>query len=162
MRRLKRLDALTSIIKVAEMNSARSKFSSLVLSLTAGIVSLMTSGCVSGVVSDRMTVGTAQRFIRIGMTSSEVLSAMGSPNLVTTDEKRRETWAYDKVSTEAVDTSSSLSGGLLAGGLGINPGFFTGSHRYNRSSRTQKTLTIIVKFDEKAKVRDFAYHSSTF
>jgi hypothetical protein len=35
----------------------------------------------------------------------------------------------------------------------------TDSHKY---SSTQRTLTIIVKFDENNRVRDFAYRSSAF
>ena len=30
------------------------------------------------------------------------------------------------------------------------------------TSKSQRTLTVIVKFDENSKVRDFAYHSSRF
>ena len=30
------------------------------------------------------------------------------------------------------------------------------------ASTTQRTLTVIVKFDENSKVRDFAYRSSSF
>ena len=43
------------------------------------------------------TLGQVQREIRIGMPSSDVVAALGSPNMVTTDENRRETWVYDKV-----------------------------------------------------------------
>jgi hypothetical protein len=90
------------------------------------------------------------------MSSAEVVEALGSPNLVSTDQKRRETWAYDKVSSDAVDTRSSVATGLIFFPLLIAEG---GSHR---SSRNQRTLTIVVKFDEHSKVRDFAYHSSSF
>ena len=30
------------------------------------------------------------------------------------------------------------------------------------SATTQKTLTVIIKYDEQGRVRDFAYHTSTF
>lgn len=119
------------------------------------------SGCQNirqpeSIKTERMTVASAQRFVRIGMSSSAVVEALGSPNLVTTDERRRETWAYDKVSSDAVDSQSSLSTGLIFSPL------FLGANNTNRSSRNQRTLTIIVKFDEHSKVRDFAYHSSSF
>ena len=50
-------------------------------------------------VGDRITVGKVQREILIGMSSSQVAEILGSPNVVTTDEKRREVWIYDKIAT---------------------------------------------------------------
>jgi len=102
---------------------------------------------------DALTVGTVQRQIEVGMSGADVLASLGSPNIVSTDEKRREVWVYDKTSTTVV--SSSQSGFvflLLAGGE-------SGS---KRKSSTQRTLTIIIKFDEQGLVRDYKYHSSTF
>ena len=117
--------------------------------------------------SDRISVGTVQREIRVGMSSSDVVEALGSPNMVTTDDKRRETWVYDKVSTESVVSSSSggvnamILGGfsniLLGGGASGNVNRSAGA-----SSSSQKTLTIIIKFDENHKVRDFSYRQTSF
>src|SRR3954451_9868103 len=67
---------------------------------------------VSGSGDDRLTVGTVQREIKIGMTNSAVEEILGSPNMVTTDSQRRESWIYDKVSTEKAYSTSS-------GGLGL-------------------------------------------
>jgi len=114
---------------------------------------------------ERVTVGTVQREIKVGMSSADVIAALGSPNILSTDENSREVWVYDKLSTEtAVSTSSGgLSLGLLnvwgtaLGGAGGN---------YNESSgaksRSQRTLTIIIKFDENKKVRETSYHTSRF
>lgn len=119
--------------------------------------------------ADRITVGKVQREIRVGMTSADVVEALGSPNIVSTDEKRREVWVYDKIATEKVysTTSGGVSALILAGfvsgnsgaGGGILPGY---SKSTGASSTTQRTLTIIIKFDEENKVRDFAYRQSTF
>ena len=62
-------------------------------------------------------------------------------------------WIYDKVSTDRVDTSSSTYAGLII--LGAN----SSDHS---SSQRQRTLTIIIKYDEEKKVRDFAYNSTQF
>jgi len=115
------------------------------------------AGCASTgnsmVKEEKMTVAKAQREIKIGMSSSDVIDVLGSPNMITTDDQRRETWVYDRVSTQ-VDASSSSSGiWLLVVGA-------SGSKASTRSS--QRSLTIIIKFDEQSKVRDFAYRSSTF
>jgi hypothetical protein len=101
-----------------------------------------------------MTLGQVEREIHVGMPSSDVVTAFGAPNMVTTDEKRRETWVYDKISTETV--SSSSSGGvnaLIFGGVGAGA---------SATSTSQRTLTVIVKLDETGRVRDFAYRSSSF
>ena len=36
------------------------------------------------------------------------------------------------------------------------------SGKSEASSTSQRTLTVIIKFDEEKKVRDFAYHTSRF
>ena len=110
---------------------------------------------------DRLTVGTVQKEIRVGMSGAEVAAVLGSPNIVSTDEERREVWIYDKVATDFVQSSSS--GGVLAlilGGSGGAGGSFSSSA--GASSRSQRTLTVIIKFDQDKRVRDFAYHTSKF
>ena len=63
----------------------------------------------------RLTVGTVQREIRVGLTGPEVIDVLGAPNVVATDPERNETWVYDKVATETVYSSSS------GGRRGANP-----------------------------------------
>ena len=103
--------------------------------------------------SDKVTVGKVQREIKVGMSSAEVVETLGSPNIVTTDEKRREVWVYDKISQEVSYSKSDGYATLILLGVSGSTG---------ASSSSQKTLTIIIKFDEENKVRDFAYHSSSF
>jgi outer membrane protein assembly factor BamE (lipoprotein component of BamABCDE complex) len=115
--------------------------------------------------TDRVTVGKVQREIRVGMSSADVIQILGSPNIVSTDDQRRENWVYDKIATDTAYSSSSGGvnalvlgfGGSTLGGLGAGGGRSTGA-----SSVSQRTLTIIIKFDNKSMVRDFAYHTSRF
>ena len=100
-----------------------------------------------------LTVGTVQREIRVGMSNAQVAETLGSPNMVTTDEQRRENWVYDRVSTDTAYSSSAGGVGLLILGA---------SGASGARSTTQRTLTIIVKYDGANKVRDFAYRSSAF
>lgn len=93
---------------------------------------------------DKVTVGTVQKEIKNGMSGAEVAAALGSPNIVSTDEMGREVWIYDKISTAKVQSS---------GGLFIDTG---------ATATSQQTLTIIIKFDENRRVREFAYHTSRF
>ncbi|MFC7609463.1 hypothetical protein [Teichococcus aestuarii] len=103
---------------------------------------------------DRMTVGTVQREIRVGMSGAEVAAVLGSPNIVTTDEQRRETWVYDRIATEQVYSSSQGGAGVLfLGGA---------SGRAGAASTSQRTLTVIIRYDAAGKVRDFSYRSSSF
>jgi hypothetical protein len=109
-------------------------------------------------------------FVTVGialaaMSGAEVAQALGSPNIVTTDELRREVWIYDKFSTDVAYSTSSGGvaalifggGGSVGGGAGGNVGQSAGA-----GSASQKTLTVIIKFDEARRVRDFAYHTSSF
>lgn len=113
---------------------------------------LFLSGCMVGYQGqdDKITVGTVQRKISVGMPSAEVVEALGSPNIVSTDEERREVWIYDKIATDV--TASTTAAGI--------PLLIFGSSSARSSS--QRTLTVIIKFDKSGKVRDFAYHSSRF
>lgn len=119
-------------------------------------LSVSVAGCGGGTATiqeDRLTVGKVQGEIKVGMAASQVAELLGSPNIVTTDEKRREVWIYDKVSTDRVDTASSSFAGIIILGA---------SSRDSSSSQRQRTLTIIIKYDEEKKVRDFAYNSTQF
>lgn len=106
-----------------------------------------------GLQEEQMTVAKAQKEIKIGMSSSDVIEALGSPNMVTTDAQRRETWVYDKVSTN-IQSSSSTKGVWLL--------LFYADGREKQTTSNQRTLTIIVKFDNNGFVRDFAYRTSSF
>jgi outer membrane protein assembly factor BamE (lipoprotein component of BamABCDE complex) len=100
---------------------------------------------------DNLSIAKVQREIKIGMSSADVVLVLGSPNMVTTDDKRRESWVYDKVSTEGMASTSSGTRFL-----------WLPADNKAAVSRSQKTLTIVIKFDEKGMVRDFAYNTSKF
>ena len=142
------------------MNGLRQLFlPTLVAAVSAGCA-VQTGGTDSGW-EERLTVGTAQREIRLGMTGDQVAASMGSPNIVSTDEERNEVWIYDRISTEYVRTDQSA--GALLVGIGSSGGGAVGGHRSREeSTRVQRTLTIIVWFDSSGRVRDFSYHTSRF
>lgn len=118
------------------------------LTMVLFVLSLL--GCTHGVEeSNNLTVGTVQKEIRRGMTGAEVASALGSPNIVSTDDDGNEVWIYDKISS-SVSTSQTYGTLILIGG----------SNR--RSNSQQKTLTVIINFDENKRVKDFKYHTSRF
>lgn len=112
----------------------------------------------------KLTLGVAQKEIKVGMSQADVAKALGSPNMVTKDKDGIETWIYDKVSTDyAYSTSSGGVSGLifgLGGGL-IGGGGARTDQSSGASSRTQRTLTIIIKFADTA-VKEFTYNSTSF
>jgi outer membrane protein assembly factor BamE (lipoprotein component of BamABCDE complex) len=115
--------------------------------------------------AEQLTVGKVQREIRVGMSGAEVTQVLGSPNIVTTDDQRREVWVYDKISTESVYSESR--GGVAAlifGSSGSAAGLAAPSVQSGAGARstTQRTLTVIIKFDKDGRVRDFAYHATKF
>lgn len=118
---------------------------------------------------ERVTVGTVQRDIDIGMSGAEVAEILGSPNIVTTDEERREVWIYDKIATTSAFSNSSGSSSAsvlgipnLSGAFFAGTGSASGSSSAGAESTSQRTLTIVIKFDEAGQVRDYGYHTSRF
>ena len=141
--------------------------------IAALAVAILLSGCMSAGEhraavqgeGDKLTVGTVQREIKVGMSGADVARVLGAPNIVTTDEERREVWVYDKVATDTVYSESRggvlalvLAGSGSAGGA-VAPVYSGGA---GARSTTQRTLTVIVKFDKESRVRDFSYHASQF
>ena len=116
-----------------------------------------------------MTLGIVQKEIRTGMSQASVAEALGSPNIVTRDEDGSETWVYDKIATEAsysqskgdiqgaVGAGGAVGRTLILGGVGGSYGGGSGA-----SSSTQKTLTVVIKFNKNSQVSTFSYNMSRF
>ncbi len=102
---------------------------------------------------EELTVGKVQKEIRKGMSGAEVAEVLGSPNIVTKDDNEDETWVYDKIATEVSYSESQSAMFLFIGGTASQSG---------GAAMTQKTLTVVIKFDANSKVKAFSYHSSKF
>lgn len=100
-----------------------------------------------------ITAGNVKRFIKKGISGAEVAEALGSPNITTKDDNGRETWVYDKIATEVSYDQSNMGWFLFLA---------AGSQRSGASSQTQRTLTVVIKFDANDKVDTFSYHQSKF
>ncbi|MCB0319406.1 MAG: hypothetical protein KDD60_00690 [Bdellovibrionales bacterium] len=115
------------------------------------------------------TLGLVQTRIYKGMSQTEVAESLGSPNIVTRDGGGDESWVYDKIASEASYSNDrgSVGGGVGAGGFagsvlllgGVSSGY---SKSAGAAATTQKTLTVVIKFDRNQKVKDFSYHSTKF
>jgi outer membrane protein assembly factor BamE (lipoprotein component of BamABCDE complex) len=147
----------------------------LVLMSSALAASLTMTGCKSiadqtqglAATDHNLAVGGVQSQIRLGMTQTEVSSVLGSPSIVSRDQGNKEAWIYDKIATKAHYSSSEDGAGIEAGAGGVSGKTLilggVGSN-YSKStgvrSTTQKTLTVIIKFDQAQRVEGFNYHSS--
>lgn len=121
----------------------------LLLALVAALPAACQTAKHEDVGGKDLTTGVVQREIRTGMASASVVEALGSPNIVTTDEEGREVWVYERYAREVVAAQNNYWVIVAWGG--------------ERSATTnQRSLTVIVKFDKKGRVRDFAYHSTNF
>jgi outer membrane protein assembly factor BamE (lipoprotein component of BamABCDE complex) len=100
-----------------------------------------------------MTLGVVQKEIRVGMSQAGVATALGSPNIVTKDDAGKETWIYDKIASEASYSTSGGGVSILIAGYSQSSG---------ATSSTQKTLTVVIKYDKKGTVESVAYHTSKF
>ena len=121
-----------------------------------------------------MTLGVAQKEIRVGMSQADVAAALGSPNIVSKDSQGKESWIYDKIATQVTYSQDKrgAQGGVVGAGItgmvsqwliGVGA---TGGAQYSKTTggvtQTQKTLTIVIKFDENSLVENLSYHTSQF
>jgi hypothetical protein len=126
--------------------------------LCAGLLSLLLYGCQNTDAShgrnvENVTIGTVQRNICVGLRSADVIPVLGSPNMVTKDARGNETWVYDKIHSE---------GEVRASGSYLTLFLFGGSQVKGSHSSSERTLTIIIHFNEDSRVQDFPYRTTTF
>ncbi|MCT6841633.1 outer membrane protein assembly factor BamE [Commensalibacter melissae] len=100
-----------------------------------------------------LTLGTIESQLHKGMSNASVVEIFGPPNIVTSDDQHQEVWVYDRISTMRTHSSSGGWATIVILGLG---------NKANTSSTSQRTLTLIVKFDHNQKVRDYSYRYSNF
>jgi hypothetical protein len=111
------------------------------------------------------TLGLVQKELRVGMSQTDVVTALGSPNLVTRGKEGRESWVYDKVATEArVRSSEAVAGidGLGTPGTSLILGVIGGRVRDNKTVTMQRTLTVVIRFGFDGVVEAFSFHASRF
>jgi len=173
-----KISNLFSVKKLIKLCSKDKIMKLLFTLVTIFLACLVLSGCMTpaqhyqslpSTQERELTVGIVQKEIKVGMSQADVVSALGSPNIVTRDSEGKETWVYDKVSTEYFYSKDvgGIGGGAGGGGTpgtSLILGLFGGSYQRSAGaySQTQKTLTIIIKFDKNQKVESFSYHASKF
>jgi hypothetical protein len=111
------------------------------------------------------SLGLVQKELRPGLSQADVVEHLGAPNILMKDPAGRESWVYDKVSSEVELTS----GGVGVGGVGSGVGgsFWgllgvTASKKSEKVRSTQRTLTVVVRFSPAGTVESFTWHNSRF
>ncbi|HKE95634.1 MAG TPA: hypothetical protein VKB34_15070 [Povalibacter sp.] len=104
--------------------------------------------------NSELTHGNVQMNLQVGKTSqTEVLEKFGAPNITSIDGAGNEVWTYQRQAT--VQQSSSGNNYwtvVLLGGSTSASGF----------EQTQRTMTLMIKFDGKKVVSDFRSRTSEF
>ena len=101
-----------------------------------------------------LTHGNVQLHLKVGQTTqSEVIDVFGGPDIATIDGKGMEVWTYRR--TASVSRSVDSGGGffLLLGGYSRNK---------SSSERTDRRMTLIIKFNSSKIVSDFKSRTSSF
>lgn len=113
-----------------------------------------------------LTHGMAQMTLHVGTTTQlEVLETFGGPNVSTLDAQGNEVWIYDRQATVSTSGNSGFSIGMLLGGSGGAVGGLGGlgfNSSKSKSTSTQRTMTLIIKFGPDKRVTDFKSRSSSF
>lgn len=91
--------------------------------------------------TEKITLGSVQSKIKVGIANAEVIEIMGSPNIVTTNPDKTETWVYDKVMSEEEESSGWSS---------------------EVKVKSTRTLIVTIKFNKDGKVRDVAYRQTSY
>ena len=123
------------------------------------LAALLLLGCAANNSQiNRLTLGTVQKTVYEGANQTEIMEALGAPNIIINNSSGREVWTYDRISREV-----QASSGLVV--TWWNPiswlaGIASGSS--SRSSTTSKSITVLITFDDNKRVTDFKYQRLEF
>ena len=120
---------------------------------------------VAGLVRRELTPGVVQRGVSAGMSGADVMELLGAPNIVTRGADGHEAWVWDRVSSDRFSDEQRASAAGFVLGAGPNVAGGVGgqaSRRRERIVSTQSTLTVVVRFDEAARVASVSLHATSF
>lgn len=113
-----------------------------------------------------LTTGMVNLTLRVGETTqAQIIETFGAPNITTLDATGNEMWVYDRQATVSSDSSGGFSIGIGLGGGGgdvAGAGGLGFGNRKSKSETTQRSMTLIIKFDNRKIVSDFKSRSSSF
>ena len=99
--------------------------------------------------NSELTHGNVQLKLKKGVTTqTEVLENFGAPNVTSIDGEGNEVWTYQRQATSA--QAAVENWGIFSSDTTVGV------------SQSQRTITLIIKFDESKVVKDFRSRSSSF
>ena len=101
--------------------------------------------------TQKLAVGAAQ-MIKAGMSGADVITALGSPNILTANKEGLETWVYDKISNE-YEFVTAQDGGWF---------FSPRAQQSGVEVRSQRTMIVVVNFDADKKVKNVQYRQTSY
>ncbi|WP_230279786.1 hypothetical protein [Croceicoccus sp. Ery15] len=128
-----------------------------VILAAVGLLTLNACAATPAPVDNRnsaLTQGNVQMNLAVGQTTkTEVLEVFGAPNVTTRDASGQEVWSYQRHAQVSQSSSSGSFWTILLVGAGSSASGF---------SSTSRTMTLIIKFDDKDVVSDFRSRTSDF
>lgn len=91
--------------------------------------------------TQKVTLGNVQMIVKKGASSADVIAALSSPNIVTSNKDETETWVYDKIMTES-ETALGSNGVV--------------------SVKSTRTMIVVIKFDRKHRVETVQYRQTSY
>ncbi len=89
----------------------------------------------------KITLGDVQSSIKPGVSKSQVIEKMGSPNIVSSNSAGGETWVYDKFSAES-EYSNGFSSGV--------------------SSKSTRTMMVVIDFNALGIATSVKYRQTSY
>jgi len=93
----------------------------------------------------KITLGNVQMVLKKGASGDEVIQALSSPNIVTSNKDGGETWIYDKIVTEVESAAEGNKD----------------SSRAVKVTST-RTMIVVIKFDQDRKVDTVQYRQTSY
>ena len=121
--------------------------------------------------ADPASYGMAKRTLEKGVTTQQtVLETFGAPNITTKGTGEvAEVWTYEKVSSEYVASQAGAGGGFGIAAIPGNAshpvplgGGFGGTYSKQKGASSVRTVTLIIKFDQKEIVSDYKIMETNF
>jgi len=119
--------------------------------LLNAIFSLLLTACTSSaplaviparkVEAQKVTLGNVQMTVKKGATNSDVINALSSPNIITSNSDGTETWVYDKLMVEAEYAEGANSGVAV---------------------KSTRTMMVVIKFDKNSRVDTVQYRQTSY
>ena len=91
--------------------------------------------------TQKVTLGNVQMIVKKGASSADVIAALSSPNIVTSNKDETETWVYDKIMAES-ETALGSNGVV--------------------SVKSTRTMIVVIKFDREHKVETVQYRQTSY